>query len=163
MTANSTQSDIQFMHHNFHSVIGLFLYKVLRWLSKWLAPFHWILCSLVRASWISVNNCPTRCDFVQFLFPANCSTCFRWHLHPSSGARAWAPILIPQWQRKVAYSVRCCNYSLLALLMMGEGVTWNMYSSLQGIKSVHSRILLDSYWHSLSLSFIFATEKYWTL
>jgi hypothetical protein len=30
------------------------------------------------------NNCPTRCDFVQFLFPANCSTCFGWHLHPSS-------------------------------------------------------------------------------
>jgi NADH-ubiquinone oxidoreductase chain 5 len=36
---------------------------------------------------------------------------------------------IPQRQWKVAYgsvSARCCNYSLLALLMMGEGVTRNM-------------------------------------
>jgi hypothetical protein len=34
-----------------------------------------------------VNNCPTRCDLVQFLFPANWSTCFGWYLHLSSGAR----------------------------------------------------------------------------
>ena len=25
-----------------------------------------ILCSLARASWINVNNCPTRCDYIQF-------------------------------------------------------------------------------------------------
>jgi len=24
-----------------------------------------LLCSWVRASWISVNNCPTGCDYVQ--------------------------------------------------------------------------------------------------
>jgi hypothetical protein len=30
---------------------------------------------------ININNCPTRCDFVQFLFPANCSTClWSWSL-----------------------------------------------------------------------------------
>jgi hypothetical protein len=37
------------------------------------------------------------------------------------------------------------KYSLLALLMVGEGVTRNRYSSLQGIKTVQSRILLDNY------------------
>jgi hypothetical protein len=34
-------------------------------------------------------------------------------------------VLIPQRQRKVAYgsiSARCCNYSLLAHLMMGEDI-----------------------------------------
>jgi hypothetical protein len=45
------------------------------------------LYSRVLASWINVNNCPTRCDFVQFLFPPNCSTYFGWYLHPSSRAR----------------------------------------------------------------------------
>jgi hypothetical protein len=55
---------------------------------------------------------------------------------------------IPQRQRKVAYgsvSARGCNYSLLALLMMIEGITRNMYSNLQGIKTVQTRILLDNY------------------
>jgi hypothetical protein len=50
---------------------------------------------------------------------------------------------------EVAYGsicARCCNYSLLALLMMGDDITRNMYSSFQGIKTVQSRILLDSYW-----------------
>ena len=51
------------------------------------ALFLWIVCSWVHALWISVNNFPTRCDYIQFLFPANCSTCFGWYLHPSSGAR----------------------------------------------------------------------------
>ena len=27
-----------------------------------------ILCSWVRASWINVNNCPTRCDYMQFYY-----------------------------------------------------------------------------------------------
>ena len=40
-----------------------------------------------RASWINVNNWPTRCDYIQFYYiSANCSTCFGWYLHPSSGA-----------------------------------------------------------------------------
>jgi hypothetical protein len=57
-------------------------------------------------------------------------------------------LLIPQRQRMVAYGsirARCCNYSLLVLLMMGEGITRNKYSSLQGIKTVQSRILLDNF------------------
>jgi hypothetical protein len=46
-----------------------------------------ISCSWVRASWIDVNNCPTRCNLIQFSFPSNCSTCFGWYVHPSSGVR----------------------------------------------------------------------------
>jgi hypothetical protein len=56
-----------------------------------------LLCSCVRASWINVNNCPTRCDFVQFLFPANCSTYFGWYIHPSSGARINCNYSIWHW------------------------------------------------------------------
>jgi hypothetical protein len=57
-------------------------------------------------------------------------------------------IRIPQRQQKVAYgsiSARCCNYSLLAFLVMGEGITRNMYSGLQGMETVLNRILLDNY------------------
>ena len=31
------------------------------------------------------NIYPTRCNFTQFILSGNCSTCFRWCLHPSSG------------------------------------------------------------------------------
>jgi hypothetical protein len=32
------------------------------------------------------NIYPTRCNVTQFIIPGNCSTCFGWYLHPSSGA-----------------------------------------------------------------------------
>jgi len=31
---------------------------------------------------------PTRCNVTQFIISGNCSTCFGWYLHPSSGAHA---------------------------------------------------------------------------
>jgi len=34
-----------------------------------------------------VTKCPTRCNYTQFISSVNCSTCFRWFLHPSSGAQ----------------------------------------------------------------------------
>jgi hypothetical protein len=48
----------------------------LRFLSK--LSINWILCSRVRASWIGVNNCPTRCDWLYTVYyiSVNCSTCF---------------------------------------------------------------------------------------
>jgi hypothetical protein len=55
------------------------------------------LCSWVRASWINVNNCPTKCDFVQFLFTTNCSSRFGRYLHPSSGARVNCNYSIWHW------------------------------------------------------------------
>ena len=33
-----------------------------------------------------VNKCLTRCNYTQFILFVNCSTCFGWSLHPSSGA-----------------------------------------------------------------------------
>jgi hypothetical protein len=67
-------------------------------------------------------NCKRRCEFVQFLFPANCSTCFGRYLNPSSVARVrcnysiWhrsnrmlpsavvvESELIQQQQRKISY------------------------------------------------------------
>jgi len=44
-----------------------------KWLDIWLLfEFEFwssirILCSWIRASWINVNNCPIRCDFIQFI------------------------------------------------------------------------------------------------
>jgi hypothetical protein len=32
------------------------------------------------------NIYPTRYNVTQFILPGNCSTCFRWYHHPSSGA-----------------------------------------------------------------------------
>jgi len=34
-----------------------------------------------------VNKYPTRCNYTQLILSANCSTCFGWFLHPSSGAQ----------------------------------------------------------------------------
>jgi hypothetical protein len=34
------------------------------------------------------NLYPTRCNVTQFIISGNCSTCFGWHLHPSSGTHA---------------------------------------------------------------------------
>jgi len=33
------------------------------------------------------NIYPTRCNIPQFILSGNCSTCFRWYHHPSSGAQ----------------------------------------------------------------------------
>ena len=67
-----------------------------------------ILCPWFCASWINVNNCPTKCDYIQFCYiSADSSTCFGWYLYPpSTSAR--------------------CNYSLNVLLMMVEGIIRNM-------------------------------------
>jgi hypothetical protein len=95
----------------------------------------------------NVNNCPTRCELAQFLFPANCSTCFGWHLRPSSWARVNCSYSIWHWSNSMLPSAVVEVITLLALLMIGEGITRNMYSSLQRIKTVLNRILLNSYWH----------------
>ena len=49
------------------------LYRYVNLRTEW--PLHQhhsdILCSWVRASWISVNNCPTRCDYTYLLTPVS--------------------------------------------------------------------------------------------
>ena len=42
--------------------------------------------TMVRASWEYSNIYPTRCKVTQFILSGNCSTCFGWYHHPSSGA-----------------------------------------------------------------------------
>ena len=36
---------------------------------------------------IKVNKYPTRCNYTEFILSVNCSTCFGWFLHQSSGAK----------------------------------------------------------------------------
>jgi len=47
----------------------------------------WILCAWGRTSQFYVNKCPTSCNYTQFILTVNCSICFGWFLHPSSGAQ----------------------------------------------------------------------------
>ena len=51
------------------------------------SPFFKILCSWDRASQFFVSECPTRCNYTQFILSVNCSTCSGWILRPSSGAQ----------------------------------------------------------------------------
>ena len=40
---------------------------------------------------VYVNECQTRWNCTQFILSVNCSTCFGWFLHPSSGAQITVP------------------------------------------------------------------------
>jgi len=40
-----------------------------------------------KLSFIYSNIYPTRCNVTQFILSGQCSTCFGWYLHPSSGAQ----------------------------------------------------------------------------
>jgi len=40
--------------------------------------------------WSDIHS--TRCNITQFILSGNCSTCFGWYLHPSSGAQTTVPI-----------------------------------------------------------------------
>jgi hypothetical protein len=57
--------------------------------SLWYSSFRWICGRLdeqtdpVSDLYSSIH--PTRCNFTQFIHIWNCSTCFRWYLHLSSG------------------------------------------------------------------------------
>ena len=60
---------------------------------------------------ICVNNCPTRCNNIQFIFTCNCCTRFGWYSYPSSGAhnteRDWMGTAAPiqPRSRRVAVTV----------------------------------------------------------
>jgi len=49
------------------------------------SPFTYsgLMCRLC----IHVNKYPTRCNYTQLILSVNCSTCFGWFLHPSSGTQ----------------------------------------------------------------------------
>jgi len=53
------------------------------------------------------NIYPTRCNVTQFIFSANCSTCFGWYHHPLSGAA------IAAGSSNGVTNTRCCKYSCL--------------------------------------------------
>ena len=76
----------------------------------------------------AVNNCPTRCDYIQFYFiSTDSSTCIGWHRHPSLGAHcSFDSSTSADCSKHGSTSARCCNYSLSVLLMMGEDIIRNM-------------------------------------
>jgi len=43
------------------------------------------LATCRNALQVYVNKCPTRCNYTQSILSVNCSTCFEWSLHPSTG------------------------------------------------------------------------------
>jgi len=68
---------------------------------------NYILCSWFRASWINVNNCPTRCDYIQFYYiSADNSTCFatvRWRGGDGDSSTS------ADVSKYLSTSARCCN------------------------------------------------------
>ena len=46
-----------------------------------------IICSWDHTSQFCVNKCPTNCNCTQSILSVNCSTCFGWFLHPTTGAQ----------------------------------------------------------------------------
>ena len=46
-----------------------------------------LFCTITTNVQLYVNKCPTRCKYTQFILSVNCSTCFGWSLHPSSGSQ----------------------------------------------------------------------------
>jgi hypothetical protein len=69
------------------------------------------------------NIYPTRCNATQFILYGNCTTCFRWYHHSSSGAQTTVfkhvvfvtPLLLPAPIAAVSTNgltnTRCCRYS----------------------------------------------------
>jgi hypothetical protein len=47
--------------------------------------FLWIIYSSSYSNYSNIY--PTRCNVTQFILSGNCTTCFGWYLHPSSGAQ----------------------------------------------------------------------------
>ena len=66
----------------------------------------WLGLMTIRlVSWANnVNNCPTRCDYIQFYYSsANSSICFGWYPNPSSGAHANCNYNIWHWSNRICY------------------------------------------------------------
>jgi hypothetical protein len=85
---------------------------------KW--DIRWISRSRVRASWIYVNNCPTRCSYIQFI-SVNSPLCFGWYFNPSSGAHVTVSTVSTR-SRPVTFTTVC-----VTVLQMPDGVdtmTW---------------------------------------
>ena len=53
---------------------------------------------------MNVNNCPTRCDKIQFYYiSADSSICFGWYPHPSSRAHTNCNYSIWHWSKRICY------------------------------------------------------------
>ena len=47
--------------------------------------YYSTLITICKFTLLYSNIYPTRCNFTQFILSGNCSTCFGWYHHPSSG------------------------------------------------------------------------------
>jgi len=60
------------------------------------------------------NICPKKCNVTQFILSGNCSTCFGWYHHPSSGAwKSWNSSTIAAGSSNGVTNTRCCRYCCL--------------------------------------------------
>ena len=150
---------------------------------KWLNNVHvaewliWILCSWVHASWINVNNCPPRCDYIQFIiFPQTAlhvsGDTFTHHQEhmwtvitaSSTGRTVFATFrcrggVVPPRQGKVANKVWPVPDAVITVYVCSWW--WVKVSPPKHVelclqkynKIVYNRILLDNCWHSNSARF----------
>ena len=70
---------------------------------------------ILHVSRVRVNIYPTRCNDTQFILSGNCSTCFGWYLHPSSGAQTTVSTAsgICHTITATCRYTGCCRYSCL--------------------------------------------------
>jgi len=71
---------------------------------------------IVHRNSMSINNCPTRCNYTQFILSVNWSTCFVWFLHLSSGTKLYLQHLV--------LVNRCCYPSLSRQVAIGSNNVW---------------------------------------
>jgi len=76
------------------------------------------------------NICPTGCNVTQFILSGNCSTCFGWYHHPSTGA-----------QTSVSTASGICHTVTATCLYRGRvgtdlSVLWVVYTTHSTLKPV---------------------------
>ena len=122
-----------------------------------------------RYSKMNVNNCSSRCDYVQFYYiSAGSSTCFWWYPRTSSGAHSNCNYNIWHWSNRICYRLLTWRSRTVAntvravpdvVITVWVCSCWWMRVSSETCravcrkcnKTVYSRILLDSYWHWITL------------
>ena len=125
------------------------------------------LCPWVRASWINVNICPKRCEYIQFYY-IFCRQIYMFRMIPSSIIRStFKGVPTPPRQRMVANRVRpvpdavitvwVCSWWWMRVSSETCRAVYRKYN-----KTVYSRILLDNYWHrEPQVRFLFDSHWLW--
>jgi hypothetical protein len=83
------------------------------------------ICEKVHSGYSSIY--PTRCNVTQFILSGNCSTCFGWYHHPTSGAQT-----IVSTASAICHTVIAIS-RYRGRVGTGLSVLWVVYATASGI------------------------------